>query len=308
MPLTLKFKRNSTTGVVPTTAQLSAGEAAINTFDGRFFIYKNNGIASIVEMCATNGTFVGTLAAVGGGSIDTIPISRGAGSITSNIAIGSNALNANTTGTNNISLGLNALDINGIGSNNTAIGVNSLGANINGNNNVAIGSNALTLSTVGNNIAIGAGAGSTATTGTNNCFLGNNALGAAAADSNTIVIGSGAVGLGNNTTVIGTSATTLTKIWGVISRPSSIVTTPSASFTINNSQGIITCGLAATITVNNSLVTTSSIIIATLRTAPSPPGLYIRTVIPAAGRFNIVFSATPKNTNPIVSFVIFGTT
>lgn len=44
------IRRSATTGAVPTTAQLSLGELAINTFDGKLFIKKNNGADSIVEI------------------------------------------------------------------------------------------------------------------------------------------------------------------------------------------------------------------------------------------------------------------
>ncbi|CAB4241490.1 Intramolecular chaperone auto-processing domain containing protein [uncultured Caudovirales phage] len=44
------LKRSSTAGKVPSTAQLALGEVAINTHDGRIFIKKDDGVASIVEI------------------------------------------------------------------------------------------------------------------------------------------------------------------------------------------------------------------------------------------------------------------
>ena len=44
------LKRSSQASKVPTTAQLELGEIAINTYDGRIFIKKNNGATSVVEI------------------------------------------------------------------------------------------------------------------------------------------------------------------------------------------------------------------------------------------------------------------
>ena len=44
------LKRSSTTGKVPTTAQLALGEIAINTHDGKIFIKKDNGVPTVVEI------------------------------------------------------------------------------------------------------------------------------------------------------------------------------------------------------------------------------------------------------------------
>ena len=51
MAQTIKLKRTSTTGNVPTTSQLDLGELAINTADGKMFIKKDvSGTESIVEI------------------------------------------------------------------------------------------------------------------------------------------------------------------------------------------------------------------------------------------------------------------
>ena len=44
------LKRSSTPSKVPTTAQLALGELAINTYDGRIYVKKDNGVASVVEI------------------------------------------------------------------------------------------------------------------------------------------------------------------------------------------------------------------------------------------------------------------
>ena len=43
MAQTIKLKRSSTEGAEPSTSDLSLGEVAINTYDGKMFIKKNDG-------------------------------------------------------------------------------------------------------------------------------------------------------------------------------------------------------------------------------------------------------------------------
>ena len=43
MSTKINIKHNNATGVVPTTSSLNLGEIAINTYDGRVFIKKDNG-------------------------------------------------------------------------------------------------------------------------------------------------------------------------------------------------------------------------------------------------------------------------
>jgi len=48
MAVELLHKRNSSTGTVPSTSALALGEIAINTYDGKLFIKKDDGTQSIV--------------------------------------------------------------------------------------------------------------------------------------------------------------------------------------------------------------------------------------------------------------------
>lgn len=50
MAQTIKLKRTSTRGKAPSTSNLELGELAINTYDGRVFIKKNDGSDEIVEI------------------------------------------------------------------------------------------------------------------------------------------------------------------------------------------------------------------------------------------------------------------
>jgi hypothetical protein len=55
MANTLKLKRSSVSGKVPTTGDLQLGELALNTFDGKLYTLKNNGTASVVELSGGAG-------------------------------------------------------------------------------------------------------------------------------------------------------------------------------------------------------------------------------------------------------------
>ena len=71
----IKLRRSAVEGAIPTTSQLALGELAINTFDGKLFIKKNNGTESIVE--------IGT----GGGSALTVKEVISEGDRTANVTV-----------------------------------------------------------------------------------------------------------------------------------------------------------------------------------------------------------------------------
>jgi len=71
MAQTIKLRRSSTSGAVPTTSSLSLGEVAINTYDGKMYIKKNDGSDAIVEL-----------------SGDKLPLSGG--TLTGNLSLGDN--------------------------------------------------------------------------------------------------------------------------------------------------------------------------------------------------------------------------
>lgn len=56
MANTIQLRRSAVQGAVPTTAQLQLGELAINTYDGKLYLKKNNGTESIVEIGVGSGT------------------------------------------------------------------------------------------------------------------------------------------------------------------------------------------------------------------------------------------------------------
>jgi len=159
-----------------------------------------------------------------------------------NVAIGPQTLYSNVLGSRNIAMGYEALYANN-SNDNTAIGYQALRvASNNMNNNVAIGNEAGRSgnATFYNNTLIGQQAALNATTANGAVVIGRQAariaadgtgnvsnltrsviIGAFASPLTTtsqdeIVIGYGADGLGNNTTVIGTTVTTKTRLYGDI--------------------------------------------------------------------------------------------
>ena len=64
MANSIKVKRSATPSAIPTTVQLELGELAINTYDGKIFIKKDNGTASVIEIGAGSGTVTSVAATV----------------------------------------------------------------------------------------------------------------------------------------------------------------------------------------------------------------------------------------------------
>ena len=141
----------------------------------------------------------GTAGIIVSGNTNTlagVTVGLGAGSISSNTAIGLNALNANTTGAENAAFGTSALIANTTGGYNTAIGTVALQANTTGSQNTAIGNRALYLNTTAErNTAVGYTAGFSNTTGH------ITAVGYEVLYANTT--GSGNTGIGGNDTNVG---------------------------------------------------------------------------------------------------------
>jgi len=82
-------------------------------------------------------------------TLSGLTVGKGAGAISTNTALGSGALNANTTGTQNTASGVNALQNNTTGGSNTASGLQALINNTTGSNNTASGRDALLNNTTG---------------------------------------------------------------------------------------------------------------------------------------------------------------
>jgi hypothetical protein len=90
------------------------------------------------------------------------------------VAIGLNALNANTSGYANVGVGYNSLNANTTGNFNTAYGTSSMELNQIGSQNTSIGYQSLYNSKGSFNVALGVGAGTNQTAGDNNILIGKN--------------------------------------------------------------------------------------------------------------------------------------
>ena len=92
-----------------------------------------------------------------------------------NVSIGKEALNGNTTGVENVAIGARALLWNNNTNFNTAVGANALLLSTSGTGNTALGRSALSGITTGrNNIGIGLNVAKRLTTGSNNILIGND--------------------------------------------------------------------------------------------------------------------------------------
>ena len=56
--MAVKMKRSALQGKVPTTTQLELGELAVNTYDGRLFLKKDDGTEAVIEVGANSGAVV----------------------------------------------------------------------------------------------------------------------------------------------------------------------------------------------------------------------------------------------------------
>lgn len=118
----VKLKRSAVAAKTPTTSDLDLGELAINTNDGKLFLKKDNGTASVVEIGAIpsylySGTIT-TAPSVSGSAEDVLVIGDGAsasntstGGVGGSIIVGKNASLLTTNGnpsSNNIVIGSSA--------------------------------------------------------------------------------------------------------------------------------------------------------------------------------------------------------
>jgi hypothetical protein len=173
--------------------------------------------------------------------VNEITVGKGNGSISSNLALGKNALK-NTTGAYNTATGNSSLLSNTSGTNNSGFGNSTLRFNVVGNENTAVGYASLSNTTGSNNAAIGSFAGNTNTTGTENTFIGKSADAGTNNLSNATAIGFGASVAASNTIQLGNSDVTNVKTSGTITAGD--VTYPKTHGTAN--QVLSTNGSAGT--------------------------------------------------------------
>ena len=190
------------------------------------------GATEVVRIDTSGLDVTGTITGTADATLSGLTVGRGAGDVSTNTAVGLQALQSNTTGafntaggrqalrdtttgTENTAYGYQALVFNVGGSfntahgyrtlfsntsgaNNTAVGLQALQGNTSGSSNVAVGANALQVNTIGNfNTAVGRQALAVNDTGNENTAQGYQALLSNAGGSNNTAQGFQA--LANNT-------------------------------------------------------------------------------------------------------------
>ena len=148
---------------------------------GAFTTLSASGTSTLAAVNSGALAVTGAISSTTDATLSGVRVGKGAGAISSNTALGSGALNANTTG-----------------SNNTAVGEAAMLEATSGNNNVAVGRVALRYNTGNDNVAFGNYSLGTNTTGTANTAIGNYALNANTTGSNNTA--SGLYALRSNTT------------------------------------------------------------------------------------------------------------
>jgi hypothetical protein len=160
---------------------------------------------------AAAGSFT-TLTATSDATINGVTVGEGAGSISTNTAVGANALDANTTGFENTAVGVNALTSNTTGIRNTAVGYDAVASNTTGERNSGFGQNTLFANTTGSfNTALGYDALQQNTTASNNTAVGYQALLVNTTGADNTAVGSNALDAnttGANNTAVGKDALT----------------------------------------------------------------------------------------------------
>ena len=157
------------------------------------FEFGENGGANYLFIDSTGKVGIGgvttptkILTVSGDASINTVNVGLGSGNRIANTAVGTSALNANTTGDNTSAFGYNSLLNNTTGSENTGLGMRTLKANTAGSFNTAVGKSALENSVAKNHMtAVGYAAlvvGSDESTA-----IGSYALNSASGTQNTAV-------------------------------------------------------------------------------------------------------------------------
>lgn len=184
----IKLYYSATAAAVPLAADLSPGELAINTADGKLFYEDSSGVVQVIgtkggvgsssntQVLYNNaGALAGSANLTFDGSqltISGIEVGPGAGNITSNVAIGNDALLVNTTGNNNVAVGGNTLKANTTGIRNAGLGYASLLTNISGSYNTGAGALSLAVAIGSYNTAVGFNSGGSISTGAKNSILG----------------------------------------------------------------------------------------------------------------------------------------
>jgi hypothetical protein len=223
---------------------------------------QNTAVGNVALTALTSGTFN-----VAVGSESSMATTEGF----DNVAIGYQTLKAATNAFLNTAIGSYALTaLNSTTSNdrNTAVGVGSLGALTSGQYNTTLGQATLQGITTGSsNVSIGQQAGlyinggNIVTTANNSVFIGAETKPAAATTTNEIIIGYNAVGGGSNTTTLGNSSITNTRIFGALNLPNVTASTSTTTGALTVAGGVGVAGatnIGGITTITNATASISS--------------------------------------------------
>ncbi|NBV71715.1 MAG: hypothetical protein EBR60_06660 [Burkholderiaceae bacterium] len=192
----IRFSRTTSDDTLCGLGAVNAGDGDLGFFSRNNLIFATGGASNYsatterARIDSSGRLLVGTSSASGANLLQVnsdalvygITVGRGAGAISSNTAVGLNALNSNTTGNYNTANGYSALYSNTTGTQNTANGYSALNSNTTGNYNTA------------NGYSAGHGIGANAnTTGSNNIFIGYQSVGSSATVNNEVSIYNGSV-------------------------------------------------------------------------------------------------------------------
>jgi trimeric autotransporter adhesin len=187
-PSANEFLKITSYGSDIAVTEWASGAGGSSTFAGLSDASYNSGDSNSSIFLGHNPTNDGANnIGIGKEALDSL---SGSGSPDYNIAIGNNALTANTTGARNFGIGNTALTANTTGGANVGIGDTALTANTTGNFNVGIGDTALTANTTGAyNVGIGNASLVANTVGYYNMAIGDSALRANVAGATNTAIG-----------------------------------------------------------------------------------------------------------------------
>jgi hypothetical protein len=76
MAQNILLKRSGVAGKTPTTASLSVGEIALNTYDGKVFLHKSGSVESIEQIVVTNSTTTGSITLTQSGSFGELVVTQ----------------------------------------------------------------------------------------------------------------------------------------------------------------------------------------------------------------------------------------
>jgi hypothetical protein len=217
-----------------------------------------------------------------------------------NTAVGYAAQQVLTSGELNVVVGAEAQLSLTTGNANNGIGFRSQFSLTSGSGNVSVGMNAsYSLTTGTNNVFIGRDSGGFHADGTtlltdpeSSIYIGHQARGKDNSDSNSVVIGgSTPIGLGANTTVIGTSATTLTRLYGNVATG---VDAPSAAFHAIKTTEQLRLGYDASNYASFTVDSAGNLSLANTGTTPS---VYIATLRSGCKVTAVTTTASPAATD-----------